>query len=132
MRFISPRIHGFLDYAVAAGLITAPLALDFAAVSPLAAVISIVAGLGLVAYSLLTDYSVSVRDLIPWRVHLTLDTVAAVALLLAPFALGFDGIPRAFYVTVALAVLVVVATSQLETDTEAVAAAEPTVGGASA
>lgn len=95
MRFISPRIHGFLDYAVAAGLITAPLALDFAAVSPLAAVISIVAGLGLVAYSLLTDYSVSVRDLIPWRVHLTLDSVAAVALLLAPFALGFDGIPRA-------------------------------------
>lgn len=115
MRFISARFHGFLDYAVAAALIAAPLLLDFAATSVAAAAISIAAGVGLVGYSLLTDYSAGVRNLIPWRVHLTLDAVAATALLVAPFILGFDGAARAFYVTVAVAVLVVVATTQLHT-----------------
>ena len=71
-----------------------------------------------VAYSLLTDYSAGVRDLIPWRIHLTLDAVAATAMLIAPFAIGFDGIARGFYVLVALAVLAVVATSQVEVATQ--------------
>jgi len=121
MRFISPRIHGILDYAVAAALIAVPLALDFAASSVLAAVLAVTAGVGLTVYSLLTDYSAGVRDLIPWRVHLTLDAVASVVLLAAPFVFGFGGIARGFYVTVAVAVLAVVATTQLETD----AAPEP-------
>jgi hypothetical protein len=124
MRFISPRIHGMLDYAVAAALIAVPLVLDFAASSVIAATLSVAAGLGLAVYSLLTDYSAGVRDLIPWRMHLTLDAVAAVALLAAPFVLGFGGIARGFYVTVAVAVLAVVATTQLETDT----APEPAQG----
>lgn len=116
MRFISPRFHGFLDYAVAGALVGAPLLLDFAAISVAAAAISIAAGIGLVVYSVLTDYSAGLRSLIPWRVHLTLDAVAAVALLVAPFVLDFGGIPRVFFMTVAIAVLAVVATSQLETD----------------
>lgn len=116
MRFISPRVHGFLDYAVAGALIGAPLLLDFAAYSVAAAVISIAAGAGLVIYSLLTDYSAGIRNLIPWRTHLTLDAIAAVALLVAPFALGFGGLARGFFATVAIAVLAVVATTQVETD----------------
>jgi hypothetical protein len=127
MRFISPRIHGILDYAVAAALIAVPFVLDFAASSLIAAVLSVAAGVGLAVYSLLTDYSAGVRDLIPWRVHLTLDAVAAGVLLAAPFVFGFGGIPRAFYVTVAVAVLAVVATTQLETH----ASPEPARGTAS-
>ena len=116
MRFISQRIHGILDYSVAAALIGAPFLFDFAASSMPAAVISIASGIGLVVYSLLTGYSAGLRDLISWRAHLTLDAVAALALLVAPFAFGFGGIARVFYVGVALAVLVVVATSELEAD----------------
>jgi len=116
MRFISPRIHGILDYAVAAALIAVPLALDFAASSVLAAVLSVTAGVGLTVYSLLTDYSAGVRDLIPWRVHLTLDALAAGVLLAAPFVFGFGGIARGFYVTVAVAVLAVVRATQRETE----------------
>ncbi len=116
MRFISPRFHGFLDYAVAGALIGAPLLLDFAASSVPAAVISVVAGIGLILYSLLTDYSAGLRSLISWRTHLTLDAVAAAALLSAPFVLGFGGVARGFYVTVAIAVLAVVATSRTDTD----------------
>ena len=125
MRFISARFHGFLDYAVALAMIAAPLLLDFAAISVAAAAISVAAGLGLVAYSLVTDYSAGVRDLIPWRVHLALDAVAATALLAAPFALGFSGIARGFFVVVALAVLVVVATTELDTEPERPTTAEP-------
>ena len=124
MRFISPRIHGMLDYAVAAALIAVPLVLDFAASSPIATVISVAAGVGLTVYSLLTDYSAGLRDLIPWRVHLTLDAAAALALLAAPFVFGFGGIARGFFVAVAVAVLAVVATTQVETD----AAPEPVQG----
>lgn len=116
MRFISPRLHGLLDYAVAGALISVPLLLDFAASSLAAAVISVAAGIGLTLYSLLTDYSAGIRKLIPWRVHLTLDAVAAVALLAAPFVLGFGGVARGFYLTVAIAVLTVVATTQLNTN----------------
>ena len=116
MRFISPRIHGFLDYAVAGALITTPLLLDFAATSVAAAAMSIAAGVGLVAYSLPTDYSAGVRNFISWKAHLTLDAVAAVAMLGAPFVFGFEGIPRGFYLSVAAAVLMVVATTQLQTD----------------
>lgn len=116
MRFISPRFHGFLDYAVAAALIGAPFLLNFFAYSVAAAAISVAAGVGLVVYSLLTDYSAGIRNLIPWRTHLTLDAIAAVALLVAPFVLGFGGLARGFFVIVAIAVLVVVATTQVETD----------------
>lgn len=116
MRFISPAIHGILDYSVAGALIGAPLLLNFAATSAIAAGISIAAGVGLTIYSLLTSYSGGIRDLIPWRVHLMLDAVAAVALLLAPFAFGFGGVARGFYVTVAIAVLAVVAVTQLDAD----------------
>jgi hypothetical protein len=122
MRFISPRVHGVLDYAVAAALVAFPLVLGFAASSQAAAVLSIAAGIGLAVYSLLTDYSAGLRSLIPWRVHLTLDAVAAVALLVAPFLFGFGGVARGFYVSVAIAVLAVVATSRLEADE----ASEPT------
>lgn len=116
MRFISPRIHGILDYTVAGALIGVPLLLDFAASSAAAATLSISAGIGLTVYSLLTGYSAGVRNVISWRAHLTLDTVAAMALLVAPFILGFGGVARGFYVSVAVAVLVVVATTKLDTD----------------
>ena len=116
MRFISPSFHGVLDYAVAGALISVPLVLQFAASSLAAAVISVAAGIGLTVYSLLTDYSAGIRKLIPWHTHLTLDAVAAAALLAAPFVLGFGGVARGFYVTVAIAVLAVVATTQLNTD----------------
>src|SRR5215813_12919518 len=100
MKFISPKLHGILDYSVAIVLIVAPVVLRFSDVSVAAAVISAVAGIGLVIYSLLTAYSGGVRALIPFRVHLVLDALAAVALLVVPFLLGFAGTPRAFYIVI--------------------------------
>jgi len=112
MQIIHPRLHGALDYTVAAALIAFPIVFDFGAESTAALLISLVAGVGLAVYSALTDYAAGVRRLVPWRVHLALDAVAALGLLAAPFAFGFDGLARAFYVAVAVSVLVVVALSQ--------------------
>jgi hypothetical protein len=114
MKFISPTVHGALDYAVASVLIGTPLVLRFSDVSVAAAVISIAAGGGLFVYSMLTAYSAGVRAVIPFRVHLTLDASAAVTLLFVPFLFGFAGTPRVFYLLIGTAVIAVVACTRVE------------------
>jgi hypothetical protein len=114
MKFISPKVHGALDYAVASVLIGAPFVLRFSDLSVAAAVIAVAAGIGLFVYSLLTNYSAGLRALIPFRVHLVLDASAAVALLTVPFLLGFAGTARVFYLVIGTAVLAVVACTRLE------------------
>ncbi|MEO0501242.1 MAG: hypothetical protein AAF205_11905, partial [Pseudomonadota bacterium] len=69
MKFLSTKLHGFIDYAAALALILGPLMLFPANTSGLATAIPIVAGVALILYSLITDYSVSARRLIPFRVH---------------------------------------------------------------
>jgi len=118
MKFISPKVHGILDYSVATVLIVGPLVLRFSEVSVAAAVIAVVAGIGLVVYSLLTAYSAGLRAVIPFRVHLVLDALAAVALLAVPFFFDFAGTARDFYLVIGAAVLVVVACTRLEESSE--------------
>jgi hypothetical protein len=118
MKFISPKVHGVLDYAVAIVLLGAPLFLRFSDESLAAAVIAVCAGIGLVVYSLLTDYSAGLRAVIPFRLHLVFDASAAVAFLVAPFVLGFVGTVRAFYLVIGIAVLVVVACTRIQEDSD--------------
>ena len=108
-RFLTPRLHGLLDYAAAAGLIVLPFLLDLAASSPLAHWLSVAAGVGLVAYSLLTDYAFGVFRVLPFRVHLALDLSAAVAFLAAPFLFGWSGLVLGYYLVMGAAVVAVVA-----------------------
>ena len=118
MKFISPTVHGVLDYLVASVLIGAPFVLRFSDVSLAAALIAVAAGSGLVVYSLLTAYSAGMRAVIPFRVHLVLDASAAVALLVVPFLFGFAGTPRAFYLVIGTAVLAVVACTRVQEEPE--------------
>lgn len=108
IRFINPKLHAVLDYAVAAALIAVPLIAGFSAESAAATWISVAAGVGLLGYSLVTGYSAGARKLISFRAHLVLDAAAAVALLVVPLAVGFHGVPRLFYWAVGAAVIVVV------------------------
>jgi hypothetical protein len=118
MKFISPKVHGVLDYSTAIVLIGAPFVLNFAEVSVAAAAIAVAAGSGLVVYSLLTAYSAGVRAVIPFRVHLVLDALAAVALLIVPFLFDFAGTPRVFYLVIGIAVLALVACTRVQEDSE--------------
>jgi len=110
-KILTPTLHGLLDYAAAAGLIVLPFLLDLGATSQLATWLSVVAGVGLVTYSLVTDYSFGVFRVLPFRAHLMLDVAAAVVFLAAPFAFGWGGLVLAYYVVMGIGVLAVVALS---------------------
>jgi len=120
MKIIPSKFHGFLDYAVAITLILGPLVLGFDGV---AKYLAVAGGLGLIVYSLITDYSLSARKLLSFRLHLILDFVAALALTAAPFLFGFAGLEKAFYLVIGLSVIAVVLITNPETDSDTFVAA---------
>jgi len=88
MRFIPSRLHAPLDYIVGVGLIAAPWVLQFSEHTA-ATVISIVLGIGLIAYSLLTDYELGVLRVFPMSVHTLFDIAAGAFLAASPWIFGF-------------------------------------------
>ncbi len=108
IRFLSPRLHGLLDYAAAAGLILLPFALNLDSTSPLALWLSVAGGVGLIVYSLLTDYSFGLVRVLPFQVHIALDLAAAGAFMAAPSLFGWHGLTAGYYYIMATGVIVVV------------------------
>lgn len=89
MKFISSKVHGILDYIVAAALFFAPVIFGFQAVGGAAVVVPMVLGIILLIYSLLTQYELGVFKLIDFQYHLAIDVLAAVFLAVSPFLFGF-------------------------------------------
>jgi len=117
MKFLSPTVHGYIDYAAAIALIIAPFFILPEGAPTTAFWLSIGAGTALIIYSLITDYSVSARRAIPFKVHLVIDFLAGTAFLIAPFVLGFEGITKLyFWVMGAAVILVVLFTNSAETE----------------
>lgn len=106
IRFLTPTIHGLGDYAAAVALIVLPFLLAF---DGLALWLSVAGGVGLIAYSLLTDYTFSVGSVISFKTHLILDLAAAAAFIAAPFVFGWTGLVMGYYFVMAAGVIVVVA-----------------------
>ncbi|MDX1440524.1 MAG: hypothetical protein R3284_11535 [Rubricoccaceae bacterium] len=116
IRFINPTLHGLLDYAAAAALIVTPFILDLGAQGQVAQWLSILGGIGLVLYSLVTDYAFGVTKILSYKIHLMLDLAAAVAFLAAPFVFRFTGLVAGYYFVMALGVVLVVALSNQTTE----------------
>ncbi len=114
MKFLTPKLHGLGDYAAAAVLIAAPFILGIKEQSVIAHWASVVAGIGLIIYSLLTDYTFSVAKVIPFKAHLVLDSVAGVALIALAILLELDVVTRAYLIVIGAGVLLVVAVTQTE------------------
>lgn len=112
MKFLTPTLHGLGDYSAAAVLIAGPIVLGVAEQSIIAHWFSIAGGIGLVVYSLLTDYTFSLVKILSFKVHLILDTIAGIAFLILPFLLGLDGLARIYFVVMGLGVLLVVAVTK--------------------
>ena len=72
----------------ALALIAAPWIFQFSDVTAAAAV-SIVLGIGLIAYSLLTDYELGVWRVAPMAVHNLIDVIAGAFLAASPWIFGF-------------------------------------------
>jgi general stress protein CsbA len=88
MRFIPTKFHAPLDYIVGAALIAAPWIFQFSDVTAAAAV-SIVLGIGLIAYSLFTNYELGVWKVAPMAVHNLIDVIAGGFLAASPWIFGF-------------------------------------------
>ncbi|MGG6263171.1 hypothetical protein ACQ4M3_07815 [Leptolyngbya sp. AN03gr2] len=89
-------------------LLTFPAIANFQATSPLAFWLSIVAGIALLTYSLLTNYDLSFKKLIPFKLHLVFDALASATFLIAPFIFGFEGLVQLFFLANGVLVLIAV------------------------
>src|SRR5689334_2822206 len=85
-RPISPRVHGMIDYGTSAAVAAAPAVLDV----PRAAR-NLFEGLatGYTGLSSVTDYPLSLKRLIPFKVHGATELAIAAILPMMPWILGF-------------------------------------------
>ena len=107
IRFITKKIHAFLDYPVALSLITIPFLLQLGGSYPLALWLSVGAGIAAFILTLLTDHQLGAFRVLPYKFHLLVDLVVGIVFVIAPTLFGFTGIDALFYWANGAAVLVV-------------------------
>jgi uncharacterized membrane protein HdeD (DUF308 family) len=88
MRFIPTKFHAPLDYIFGAALIAAPWIFQFSE-HKAATVVPVVLGIGLIAYSLFTNYELGVWKVAPMAVHNLIDIAAGTVLAVSPWLFGF-------------------------------------------
>ena len=114
MKFVTKRIHAFLDYPVAIALIVLPLVLDLGSSNPIALQLSVATGIAALILTILTDHHLGVFPIVSYRVHLMVDFMVAIVFILAPFVLSFKGIDAYYYWINGIAVLTVVSLHKSE------------------
>ena len=124
IRFIPTGIHAYFDYIGGVGLLAAPFVFGFINVGGAAVIIPMVLGVGLILYSLLTNYERGIPALkfIPMPVHLLLDFVASALLAASPFLFGFwHQAPNVWlpHLIAGIGVILLVLVSQTQVQTKA-------------
>lgn len=122
-RFVTQKIHAWLDYPVAISLMAMPFVLGLGQSHPLALWLSVVTGVAALILTLLTDHETGVFRVLPYSFHLAVDFAVGIVFAIAPFALGFSGMDAFFYWANAVAVLTVVGLQKPAVSTDTVAAA---------
>ena len=90
MKFLSTRIHGIIDYAMALLLIATPWLFGFVDIGTHPeSVIPILLGTGVAVYSLFTDYEWGAMRSIPMNIHLWIDALGGLFLAASPWLFGF-------------------------------------------
>jgi hypothetical protein len=128
IRFVPTWLHGYFDYIGGIVLIAAPFLFGFFKMGGVAVILPIVLGIGLILYSLLTDYERGIPALkfIPMPVHLILDFIASALLAASPFLFGFSNqAPNVWlpHVVAGVGVIILVLVSQTHVRTDAMATA---------
>ena len=97
---ISPALHGTLDYPLAAVLIAGPLVLNFG--DNTAKVFILIVGVAAALLAVGTAWSRGIVHLIPPVWHGYADIAATIALIVAPFVLGYSdhAVPTVFSIVV--------------------------------
>jgi hypothetical protein len=117
--FISPVVHGLLDYPLAAVLIVLPFALGFD--NGAATWIAFAFGIGAAVLAVGTAWSTGIVRVIPPILHGYADIAVTVALIVLPFIVGFwdDTSALLFYVIVGAGGLVATLATRFEPRTPA-------------
>jgi hypothetical protein len=84
---IPTNIHSAVDHVVSPALIAAPTVLGLDRTSP-EGIVPRANGIAAAVYSNLTDYELSVKNVIPMRLHLALDALSGATLAAVPLATG--------------------------------------------
>ena len=115
MKFVTKRIHAFLDYPVALALIVLPFMLNLGSSNPLALHLSIIIGVSALILTLLTDHHLGVFRVVSFKMHLIVDFIVAIVFIITPFIFSFKGIDAYYYWVNGIAVLTVVSLHKSET-----------------
>jgi hypothetical protein len=113
-----PRfVHGVIEYLAGALFIAAPFLFSFTDVGAATAA-SIVVGVLIVFIAATTQGPTSLIDSLPIAAHVALDYGLVVALIAAPFVLGFsdEGTPTALFIVVGVLHLLVTIGTRFERD----------------
>lgn len=105
VRFVTRRVHAYIDYPVALSLIATPFVLGLGGTNPLALWLSVVTGVVAFVLTLLTDHETGVFRVLPYWFHVAVDRLVGVTFVAAPFVLGFTGLDAWYYWANAAAVL---------------------------
>lgn len=97
IRFITRRIHAYLDYPVALSLIAMPFVLGLGASNPLAKWLAVATGVAAFLLTILTDHELGVIRVLPYWFHVAVDRLVGFIFIAAPFALGFTGFDALYY-----------------------------------
>ncbi|GAA4274805.1 hypothetical protein U6A24_11825 [Aquimarina gracilis] len=108
MKFVTKKIHAYLDYPVAIALIILPFLLGLGSSNPIALQLSVATGIAAFVLTLLTDHQLGVYKVISYQFHLVVDLLVAVVFIAAPFIFSFKGIDAYYYWINGAAVLIVV------------------------
>src|SRR6059058_1463859 len=87
LRVIPTSVHSAVDHVVGPALIAAPTVLGLDRSSP-EGIVPRLNGIAASVYSNLTDYELSVKNVIPMKVHLALDAMSGATLATVPLATG--------------------------------------------
>lgn len=115
MRFITKKIHAYLDYPVAVALIVLPFVLGLGNSNRFALQLSIVTGVAAFILTLLTDHQLGAYRIIPYKVHLAVDALVGIVFVIAPFVFSFHGVDAYYYWIIGGSVLTVVSLHKAET-----------------
>ena len=108
MKFVTKKIHAFIDYPVAIALIIMPFILGLGSSHIMAFYASVVTGVAALMLTLFTDHETGVFKIISYKIHLAVDFAVAITFLILPFVFGFKGIDLIYYIANGVAVLTVV------------------------
>ncbi len=89
MKFLPTKIHGALDYLVGIALIAAPMLFGFQDVGGMAVYLPMILGIGLILYSIFTNYEWGLIKVLSMPYHLVIDFIAAALLAGSPWLFGF-------------------------------------------